>query len=121
MDERSRPPRRGGPWAGRIPWGKTAVRITVGGITLGGVDCLAALLGSGELQVALFVASTDAAAARLATGHRLGSCPTPDTCSKRPARSTRSPAWPPPGGNARYPVPTPVSSQSRTTDCTCCC
>jgi hypothetical protein len=33
MDERSRPPRRGGPWAGRIPWGKTAVRITVGGIT----------------------------------------------------------------------------------------
>ena len=30
---------------------------------------LAALLGGGELRVALFDASTDAAAARLATGH----------------------------------------------------
>jgi putative phosphoribosyl transferase len=69
---------------------------------LGAVDCLAALLGSGELRVGLFDASTDAAATQLATGHRLRSCPAPDTCSKSPARSRRSPAWPPPGSSPSF-------------------
>jgi hypothetical protein len=39
---------------------------------------------------------------RLAAGHRLRSCPAPDTCSKSPARSTRSPAWPPPGSSPTF-------------------
>jgi hypothetical protein len=69
---------------------------------LGAVDCLTALLGSGELRVGLFNASTDAAATQLATGHRLRSCPAPDTCSKSPARSRRSPAWPPPGSSPTF-------------------
>ena len=51
---------------------------------LGPVDCLPTLLGSGELRVGLFGASTDAAAMRLATGHRLRSCPAPDIRSGEP-------------------------------------
>jgi hypothetical protein len=45
---------------------------------------LAHLLGSGAVRVGLFGASTDAAAMRLATGHRLRSCPAPDIRSGEP-------------------------------------
>jgi hypothetical protein len=84
------------------PVEKAVVRITVGGIALGGIDCLAALLGGGELRVALFGASTDAAPARLASGHCLEVVPGAGHLFEEPARSTRSPAWPSPGSSPTF-------------------